>query len=42
MAARRPKPGDEISVTYQGKKFEVGTYMKYHSYRVLGGQVSGV
>lgn len=37
IARRRPKVGDELTITYQGKR-EGGTYGSYHSYQVSGGQ----
>lgn len=36
IARRRPKIGDELTITYQGKK--EGVNREYHSYKVLGGQ----
>jgi len=41
LARRRPKPGDEIAILYEGKR-EGGAYGEYHSYRVTGGQASQV
>lgn len=37
LARRRPKPGDELTVTYHGKR-EGGQYGGYHSYAVAGGE----
>lgn len=37
IARRRPKIGDELTITYHGKK-EGGAYGGYHSYQVTGGQ----
>lgn len=36
LAKCQPKPGDEITITYGGKK--MGANREYHDYRVLGGQ----
>lgn len=37
IARRRPKMGDELTITYHGKR-EGGAYGGYHSYAVTGGQ----
>lgn len=38
LAKRRPQVGDEISVTYLGKRDVKGGRGDYHAYRVTGGQ----
>lgn len=40
LAKRRPKPGDELSITYLGKVD--GANRPYHSYRVVGGEGQAV
>lgn len=41
LARRRPKIGDEIEVTYLGKRENQSGNGSYHAYRVTGGQVQG-
>ena len=38
LAKRRPKIGDHLEITYNGKKESAGSASGYHSYRVVGGQ----